>query len=87
MKNHNHAHYSASGLAACAGAILLTVLLAVPAYAASDLNSVIDSVRASANDLWHGFSAEDQELFVTSWARRWELVRHRMSPAMAELIS
>jgi anaerobic C4-dicarboxylate transporter len=45
MKNHNHGHYSASGLAVCAGAILLTVLLAVPAYAASDLNSVIDSVR------------------------------------------
>ena len=41
----NHAHYSASGLAASASAILLTVLLAVPAYAASDLNSVIDSVR------------------------------------------
>jgi anaerobic C4-dicarboxylate transporter len=45
MKNRNHAHYRASGLAASAGAILLTVLLAVPAYAASDLNSVIDSVR------------------------------------------
>ncbi len=45
MKNHNHARYSASGLAASASAILLTVLLAVPAYAASDLNSVIDSVR------------------------------------------
>jgi len=45
MKNHNRAHYSASGLAASASAILLTVLLAVPAYAASDLNSVIDSVR------------------------------------------
>ena len=41
----NHAHSSASGLAASASAILLTVLLAVPAYAASDLNSVIDSVR------------------------------------------
>ena len=45
MKNLNHARYSASGLAATASAILLTVLLAVPAYAASDLNSVIDSVR------------------------------------------
>jgi hypothetical protein len=45
MKNHNHAHYSASGIAAIASAILLTFLLAVPAYAASDLNSVIDSVR------------------------------------------
>jgi hypothetical protein len=31
--------------AATANAVLLTVLLAAPAYAASDLNSVIDSVR------------------------------------------
>ena len=45
MKNHRHAHYSASGLAASASAILLSLLLAVPAYAASDLNTVIDSVR------------------------------------------
>ena len=32
-------------LAASGAAVLLTILLAVPAYAASDLNTVIDSVR------------------------------------------
>ncbi len=45
MKNHNHARYGTSVLAASASAILLSLLLAVPAYAASDLNTVIDSVR------------------------------------------
>ena len=45
MKNHNHAHNGTSVLAASASAILLSLLLAVPAYAASDLNTVIDSVR------------------------------------------
>jgi len=45
MKNHNHAYKGASVLAASASAILLSLLLAVPAYAASDLNTVIDSVR------------------------------------------
>ncbi len=45
MKNHNHAHKGTSVLAATASAILLSLLLAVPAYAASDLNTVIDSVR------------------------------------------
>jgi len=45
MKNHNQARYGTSVLAASASAILLSLLLAVPAYAASDLNTVIDSVR------------------------------------------
>ena len=45
MKNHNHARYGGHVLAASGNAILLTVLLAIPAYAASDLNTVIDSVR------------------------------------------
>src|SRR5207247_3665275 len=45
MKNHIHARKSHRLLAAAANAVLLTVLLAAPAYAASDLNSVIDSVR------------------------------------------
>jgi len=45
MKNHIHARKDPRLLAATANAILLTVLLAAPAYAASDLNSVIDSVR------------------------------------------
>jgi uncharacterized NAD(P)/FAD-binding protein YdhS len=52
-----------------------------------DWRDVIDSVRASANDLWRGFSPEEQELFVTSLARRWEQARHRMSPAVAELVA
>jgi len=45
MKNHIHARKSRRLLAATANAVLLTVLLAAPAYAASDLNTVIDSVR------------------------------------------
>ena len=45
MKNHIHARKGPRLLAATANAVLLTVLLAAPAYAASDLNSVIDSVR------------------------------------------
>ena len=45
MKDHIHAHKVAPLLAATANAVLLTVLLAATAYAASDLNSVIDSVR------------------------------------------
>jgi Type IV secretion system pilin len=45
MKNHIHGRKGRRLLAATANAVLLTVLLAAPAYAASDLNTVIDSVR------------------------------------------
>ncbi|HEY8953536.1 MAG TPA: pilin [Candidatus Dormibacteraeota bacterium] len=44
---HKRFHRASLGslLAAGGAAVLLTILLAVPAYAASDLNTVIDSVR------------------------------------------
>jgi len=45
MKNHNHARVCGQVVGATGTAILLTLLLAVPAFAASDLNAVIDSVR------------------------------------------
>jgi uncharacterized NAD(P)/FAD-binding protein YdhS len=51
-----------------------------------DWRDVIDSVRACANELWRGFSREDQDRFVTNMARRWEIARHRMSPDMAAYI-
>jgi hypothetical protein len=45
MKNHNHARHGGRLLAASMTAGLLIVTLATPVFAASDLNSVIDSVR------------------------------------------
>jgi len=45
MKNHNHARYGGQLVAASVTAGLLIVALATPASAASDLNTVIDSVR------------------------------------------
>jgi len=44
---HKRFHRASLGSLLVAGgaAVLLTILLAVPAYAASDLNTVIDSVR------------------------------------------
>ena len=45
MKNHNHARHGGRLLAASMTVSLLIVALATPVYAASDLNTVIDSVR------------------------------------------
>jgi uncharacterized NAD(P)/FAD-binding protein YdhS len=46
----------------------------------------VESVKAVANDLWAGFSLEDKERFIRHVARRWEISRHRMAPAMAEIV-
>lgn len=45
MKNHNHARPGGRLVAASMTASLLMVALATPVFAASDLNTVIDSVR------------------------------------------
>ena len=45
MRNHNHARHGGHLLAASMTAGLLIVALATPVFAASDLNTVIDSVR------------------------------------------
>jgi uncharacterized NAD(P)/FAD-binding protein YdhS len=52
-----------------------------------DWRDVVDSVRASANDLWRGLSPEEQEEFVGRLARRWETARHRMPPDQADLVT
>ena len=51
-----------------------------------DWRAMVESVKASANQLWSGLSAEEREQFVRHIARYWEIARHRMAPAMAELV-
>jgi uncharacterized NAD(P)/FAD-binding protein YdhS len=48
--------------------------------------AVVESVKASANDLWSAMPAEEREQFVRHVARYWEIARHRMAPAMADII-
>ena len=47
---------------------------------------VIDSVRPFADELWRRLGDDAQERFVRHVARRWEVLRHRMAPEMADLI-
>ena len=54
--------------------------------AGADWRCVVESVKAVANELWTGFSLEDKERFTRHVARRWEIARHRMAPAMAEIV-
>jgi uncharacterized NAD(P)/FAD-binding protein YdhS len=46
---------------------------------------VIDSIRPFADALWHRLDPQARERFVRHVARRWEVLRHRMAPEMADL--
>lgn len=45
MRSSKHAGRRSSFVVAAGAAVLLTLMFSVPAYAATDINSVIDSIR------------------------------------------
>jgi uncharacterized NAD(P)/FAD-binding protein YdhS len=47
---------------------------------------VVDSLRPFADELWARLGPADRERFVRHVARRWEVLRHRMAPEMADVI-
>jgi uncharacterized NAD(P)/FAD-binding protein YdhS len=52
----------------------------------TDWRCLVESVKAVANDLWHGLSLAEREQFVQHVGRYWEVARHRMAPPMARLV-
>jgi uncharacterized NAD(P)/FAD-binding protein YdhS len=42
-----------------------------------------DSLRPVTNDLWQRLGMPDQERFLASGSREWDVLRHRMAPAVA----
>lgn len=48
--------------------------------------AVIDSLRARANELWLALPLAEQNRFRRHLQRRWEVVRHRMAPPIADYI-
>jgi len=46
----------------------------------------VDGIRPQIGDLWEGLSYEDRDRFVRHLARRWEVHRQRMAPAVADRI-
>lgn len=48
--------------------------------------AVVDSLRARTNELWLALPTEEQRRFRRHLQRRWEVVRHRMAPAVASRI-
>ncbi|HTH52333.1 MAG TPA: FAD/NAD(P)-binding protein [Edaphobacter sp.] len=54
--------------------------------AGMDWRAVVDSLRAQTNDLWLALPLEEQKRFHRHLRRRWEVVRHRMAPPIADRI-
>lgn len=45
---------------------------------------VVDGVRPQVNDLWAALGPAGRERFVERCSRRWEVLRHRMAPSVAD---
>ena len=52
----------------------------------SDWRSLVESVKAVGNDVWRSLSFDEKEQFTRHVSRYWEIARHRMAPAMAEIV-
>ena len=48
--------------------------------------AAVDSLRATTNELWLRLPRKEQLRFRRHLHRRWEVVRHRMAPAIADVI-
>jgi len=51
-----------------------------------DWRPVVDGLRAPTQDLWRRLALDERWRFLTSYARAWEVRRHRMAPDVAARI-
>jgi uncharacterized NAD(P)/FAD-binding protein YdhS len=51
-----------------------------------DWRAVIDSLRERTNELWLALPLAEQKRFRRHLQRRWDVVRHRMAPPIADMI-
>lgn len=49
-----------------------------------DWRAAVDGLRPVTAQLWHNLTEEERGEFLASHSRRWETLRHRMSPRTAE---
>lgn len=52
----------------------------------AEWRATVDSLRATTNDLWLRLSLRERKRFRRHLQRRWDIVRHRMAPPIAEII-
>jgi uncharacterized NAD(P)/FAD-binding protein YdhS len=52
----------------------------------AEWRAAIDSLRETTNELWLRLPIEEKERFRRHLQRRWDVVRHRMAPPIADII-
>lgn len=52
----------------------------------AECRATIDSLRATVNNLWLALPLKEQRRFHRHLQRRWDVVRHRMAPPIADII-
>jgi hydroxyacylglutathione hydrolase len=52
----------------------------------AEWRATIDSLRATTNELWLRLPIEEKKRFRRHLQRRWDVVRHRMAPPIADVI-
>src|SRR5579859_285256 len=52
----------------------------------AEWRAAIDSLRETTNELWLRLSIEEKKRFRRHLQRRWDVVRHRMAPPIADVI-
>src|ERR1700759_1816177 len=52
----------------------------------ADWRAAIDSLRETTNELWLRLPIQEQKRFRRHLQRRWDVVRHRMAPPIADIV-
>ncbi len=52
----------------------------------AEWRAVVDSLRSTTNDLWLALPRNEQQRFRRHLQRRWDVVRHRMAPSVADAV-
>ena len=55
--------------------------------AGAEWRCVVEALKAVVNDVWGALSLEEREQFTRHVSRHWEIARHRMAPAMAQVVN
>lgn len=85
-RDYTPLHITAIPLDTPATAVAYLRALRAAIRTGAEWRAVVDSIRATTNDLWLRLSLTEKKRFRRHLQRRWEVVRHRMAPPIADTI-
>jgi hydroxyacylglutathione hydrolase len=87
-RHHGYSPLKASAIALDTPATCVAYLHALhtAVVEGAEWRAVIDSLRSTTNELWRRLPLKEKERFRRHLQRRWDVVRHRMAPPIADVI-